>query len=122
MIPSIPSILRNMSNPHRMHVPDKFCKSIMEKSTPTLLSTNSFPHIKLEVMKSMKNKKNVDVSNFKFLKKKKKKDAHIGIYDFGNNLFYASNASPYVNGTYTPAYYRPFVRLNMTEAFALQPN
>jgi len=42
-------------------------------------------------------------------------DMHIGIYDYQNELFYVANASPYVNGNYTPAYLRPFVRLSLAD-------
>jgi len=44
-------------------------------------------------------------------------DMHLAVYDFLQNLVYVSNASPWVNNTCTPAYDRPFVRLNMTELF-----
>jgi len=44
---------------------------------------------------------------------------HIGVYDYQNNLMYVSNASPYVNQTFTPAYQRPFVRLDLNELFNL---
>lgn len=37
-------------------------------------------------------------------------DMHIAIYDFSTMQMYVSNASPYVNGTFTPAYDRPFTR------------
>jgi hypothetical protein len=43
---------------------------------------------------------------------------HIGIYDFGGNMMYVSNASPSINGTCTPAYLRPFAQLNMTAMWA----
>eukprot|EP01121_Diplochlamys_sp_Union-15-3_P011240 TRINITY_DN3231_c0_g3_i2.p1 TRINITY_DN3231_c0_g3~~TRINITY_DN3231_c0_g3_i2.p1 ORF type:complete len:430 (-),score=64.57 TRINITY_DN3231_c0_g3_i2:65-1327(-) len=46
---------------------------------------------------------------------------HIAIYDFATSFMYVSNASPYINGTYTPAYKRPFVQLNMNELFSQKP-
>jgi len=48
-------------------------------------------------------------------------DMHIAIYDFKENLVYVSNASPYVNNTYIPAYNRQFIQLDMTALFAVQP-
>ena len=47
-------------------------------------------------------------------------DMHIAIYDFANNHIFVSNASPFVNGTFTPAYDRPFVRLDTKALFNLK--
>jgi len=48
-------------------------------------------------------------------------DMHIGVYDYGNNLFYVSNASPWVNNTCIPAYQRPFIQLDLTTLFSHPP-
>jgi len=45
-------------------------------------------------------------------------DMHIAVYDYLNNLMFVANASPYINNTCTPAYQRPFIRLNMTDLFS----
>jgi len=44
-------------------------------------------------------------------------DAHAAVYDFAQNLMYVVVASPYVNGTYTPAYNRQWTKLDMTALF-----
>ena len=46
-------------------------------------------------------------------------DTHAAIYDFKNMLMYVANASPFVNNTMTPAYARPFVRLDMKALFSV---
>eukprot|EP01121_Diplochlamys_sp_Union-15-3_P022779 TRINITY_DN979_c0_g1_i2.p1 TRINITY_DN979_c0_g1~~TRINITY_DN979_c0_g1_i2.p1 ORF type:complete len:363 (+),score=59.70 TRINITY_DN979_c0_g1_i2:98-1186(+) len=47
-------------------------------------------------------------------------DMHIAIYDFANQYMYVSNASPYVNGTYVPAYNRRFIQLDMSKLFSVK--
>jgi hypothetical protein len=44
-------------------------------------------------------------------------DMHIAIFDYAANFVYVSNASPYINGQYIPAYDRQFIRLDMTKLF-----
>jgi len=45
-------------------------------------------------------------------------DTHIAVYDFQNMLIYVSNASPYVQKKFVPAYDRAFVRLDLSKLFA----
>jgi len=45
-------------------------------------------------------------------------DAHAAVYDFAKNLVYAVVASPYLNGTYTPAYDRQWTKFDMAALFA----
>lgn len=44
-------------------------------------------------------------------------DMHAAIMDHGTGYMYVSNASPYVNGTVTPAYARQFIRVDMQWAW-----
>jgi hypothetical protein len=45
-------------------------------------------------------------------------DTHAAVYDFAQNLMYVTVASPFVNGTYTPAYDRQWVKLDMSNLFS----
>ncbi len=47
-------------------------------------------------------------------------DTHAAVYDFKNMVMLISNASPFVNGTFVPAYNRPFVQLDMQSLFSMQ--
>jgi hypothetical protein len=47
-------------------------------------------------------------------------DTHVAVYDFFQMEMLVSNASPYINGTVTPAYNRAFVKLDMKALFALK--
>jgi len=46
-------------------------------------------------------------------------DQHIAVYDYTNMYMYVASASPYVNGTTTPAWERQFLRLNLNELWAM---
>ncbi|CAE7400368.1 dcd1B, partial [Symbiodinium sp. KB8] len=48
-------------------------------------------------------------------------DTHAAVYDFGTSTMYVSNASPFVNGSATPAYNMPWSSLNMTQQWTLPP-
>jgi len=45
-------------------------------------------------------------------------DTHAAVYDFAQNVIYVVIASPFVNGTYTPAYDRQWTKFDMTQLFA----
>jgi len=44
-------------------------------------------------------------------------DAHAAVYDFASNWMYVVIASPYINGSYTPAYDRQWTKFDMTALF-----
>eukprot|EP01125_Pyxidicula_operculata_P021953 TRINITY_DN878_c0_g1_i1.p1 TRINITY_DN878_c0_g1~~TRINITY_DN878_c0_g1_i1.p1 ORF type:complete len:425 (+),score=84.40 TRINITY_DN878_c0_g1_i1:435-1709(+) len=45
-------------------------------------------------------------------------DAHAAIYDYAENFMYVTTASPYINGSFTPAYTRSWTKIDLTKAFA----
>jgi len=48
-------------------------------------------------------------------------DSHAAVYDYANNWMYVSIASPYINGTFTPAYDRQWTKFDMEALFAQKP-
>jgi len=45
-------------------------------------------------------------------------DTHAAVYDFANNWIYVVVASPFVNGSYVPAYDRQWTKFDMTQLFS----
>uniref|UniRef100_A0A6B2L4U1 Acid ceramidase N-terminal domain-containing protein n=1 Tax=Arcella intermedia TaxID=1963864 RepID=A0A6B2L4U1_9EUKA len=45
-------------------------------------------------------------------------DSHAAVYDFAQDSIYVSIASPYINGSFVPAYDRQYTKFNMTQLFS----